>query len=72
MLFLQFNHNFCFIASVDIVCFLRYGIENISAKRLGSNNPRNIVNATINGLMNLKRAEDVARARGKSVEELLG
>ena len=27
MLFLQFNHNFCFIASVDIVCFLRYSTK---------------------------------------------
>jgi len=48
------------------------GIRDIRTKSLGSNNPRNMVNATINGLMNLKRAEDVAKLRGKTVEELLG
>lgn len=58
-------------AAIRAVCELA-GIENISAKRLGSNNPRNIVNATINGLTNLKKAEDVAKSRGKSVEEILG
>lgn len=57
-------------AAVRAVCELS-GIQNIRTKRLGSNNPRNIVNATINGLLALKRAEDVASARGKSVEEML-
>ena len=48
------------------------GIKNIRTKSIGSNNPINMVRATLNGLMQLRSAEDVARARGKSVEELLG
>lgn len=48
------------------------GIKDVRAKSLGSNNPKNMVNATINGLSNLKTAEDIAKLRGKSVEEILG
>jgi small subunit ribosomal protein S5 len=48
------------------------GIGDILSKSLGSNNPINMVRATVSGLQNLKRAEDVAKLRGKSVEELLG
>lgn len=48
------------------------GIRDLRGKSLGSNNPRNMVNATIVALKQLKRAEDVARLRGKTVEELLG
>lgn len=48
------------------------GIADVRAKSLGSNNPRNMVNATINGLSNLRTAEDIAKLRGKSVEEILG
>jgi len=48
------------------------GLKDVRAKSLGSNNSRNMVNATIDGLRQLKRAEDVAKLRGKSVEELLG
>jgi len=48
------------------------GISDVRAKSLGSNNSRNMVNATIEGLTNLKTVQGVARARGKSVEEILG
>ena len=47
------------------------GYKNIRTKSLGSNNKQNVVLAAINGLGNLKRPEDVARARGISLEELL-
>jgi len=47
------------------------GIKNIRTKSLGSNNKQNVVLATIAGLSQLKTPEEVARNRGKSVEELL-
>lgn len=46
------------------------GITDILSKSLGSNTPINMVRATIDGLQNLKNAEDVAKLRGKTVEEL--
>lgn len=48
------------------------GIGDILSKSLGTNTPINVIRATIDGLKQLKRAEDVAKLRGKSVEELLG
>ncbi|BAB03870.1 30S ribosomal protein S5 [Halalkalibacterium halodurans] len=48
------------------------GVGDILSKSLGSNNPINMVRATVKGLQELKRAEDVAKLRGKTVEELLG
>ncbi len=48
------------------------GISDIRTKSLGSNNPRNMINATISGLASLKTVEDVAKLRGKTVEEILG
>ncbi|MBO5341325.1 MAG: 30S ribosomal protein S5 [Lachnospiraceae bacterium] len=53
-----------------IVCELA-GISNIRTKSLGSNNKQNVVLATIEGLSKLKSPEDVARNRGKSVDEIL-
>ena len=48
------------------------GYKNIRTKSLGSNNKQNVVLATINGLTSLKTPEEVAKLRGKSVEEILG
>ncbi|MET3684016.1 small subunit ribosomal protein S5 [Alkalibacillus flavidus] len=48
------------------------GVHDILSKSLGSNTPINMVRATIQGLSELKTAEDVAKLRGKSVEELKG
>lgn len=48
------------------------GVRDIRTKSLGSSNPRNVVNATIEALKLLKKPEDVAKVRGKSVEEILG
>ena len=48
------------------------GISNIRAKCLRSNNPQNVVKATMQGLMSLRDAAAVARIRGKSVEEIVG
>lgn len=58
-------------AAVRAVCELA-GIKDIRTKCLGTNNPRNVVNATLQGLSSLKRPEDVAKMRGKTVEEILG
>ncbi len=54
-----------------IVCELA-GIKNIRTKSLGSNNKQNVVLAVIDGLSQLKSPEEVARNRGKSVEEIFG
>ena len=48
------------------------GVKDIRTKSYGSNNPINMVKATIEGLASLRSAEEVAKMRGKTVEELLG
>lgn len=48
------------------------GIKDIRTKSIGSSNPINMVKATIQGLSQLRTIEEVAKLRGKSVEELLG
>ena len=48
------------------------GIKDILTKSLGSANANNTVHATMEGLKSLKRVEDVARKRGKSIEEIMG
>lgn len=53
-----------------IVCELA-GIKNIRTKSLGSNNKQNVVLATIGGLSQLKAPEEVAKNRGKAVNEIL-
>ena len=47
------------------------GIKNIRTKSLGSNNKTNVVLATIEGLLSLKTPEEVAKNRGKSVEDVV-
>ena len=48
------------------------GIKNITARCLRSNNPQNVVKATMVGLKSLRSPEQVAAIRGKSVEEIVG
>ncbi|CCX42821.1 MAG: 30S ribosomal protein S5 [Christensenellales bacterium] len=48
------------------------GIRDIRTKSFGSNNPSNCVKATLDGLSQLRTAEQVAKLRGKTVEEILG
>ncbi len=48
------------------------GIKDIRAKSLRSNNPNNVVAAAFQGLKNMRGPAEVARTRGKSVEEILG
>ena len=48
------------------------GVHDILTKSLGSSNPNNMVRATMAGLTSLKRAEEVAELRGKTVQEILG
>ncbi|HOO61803.1 MAG TPA: 30S ribosomal protein S5 [Bacillota bacterium] len=55
---------------VRAVCEMA-GIKDIRTKSLGTNNPNNVVNATMEGLKSMRSLEEVARLRGKSVEEIL-
>ena len=57
--------------AVRAICEMA-GIQNVTTKNLGSNNPRNTVMAALDALENLKNAEEVGKLRGKTVEELLG
>ncbi|MBO4367958.1 MAG: 30S ribosomal protein S5 [Clostridia bacterium] len=47
------------------------GVRDIRTKSYGSNNPSNCVKATLNGLSQLRTAEQIAKLRGKSVDEIL-
>lgn len=47
------------------------GVEDISSKSIGSSSAINMVRATLDGIQQLRRAEEVAKLRGKSVDELL-
>ena len=48
------------------------GVADITSKSLGSNTPINVIRATVEGLSRLKRVEEVAELRGKTVEEITG
>jgi small subunit ribosomal protein S5 len=47
------------------------GVHNVLAKSQGSNNPQNLVRATINGLINITSPDSVAAKRGKTIEEVM-
>jgi small subunit ribosomal protein S5 len=47
------------------------GVQNILTKCLGSNNPHNLVKATVDGLHQLRTAEEIAKVRGLQVEEMI-
>lgn len=47
------------------------GVKNVTAKSLGSNNPKNVVEATIKALLSLRTLDKIAELRGKSVAEII-
>ena len=47
------------------------GVQNVLAKSQGSNNPQNLVRATINGLTNITSPDSIAAKRGKTIEEVM-
>ena len=47
------------------------GVRDVLAKSLGTTNPINMAKATVNGLKRLRRPEDIARQRGKTIREVL-
>lgn len=48
------------------------GVQNVLAKCIGTNNPINVVRATVQGLRDMNDAETIAAKRGKTVEQILG
>ncbi len=48
------------------------GVHNVLTKSLGTNNPHNVVKATIDGLRQLRSVQEIAALRGKTVEEVMG
>ncbi|MGV6858660.1 MAG: 30S ribosomal protein S5 [bacterium] len=52
--------------------FEMVGVRNVLAKCIGSNNPINVVRATLNGLSGISSPEEMAAKRGKTVEEIVG
>ncbi|MDC9729621.1 MAG: 30S ribosomal protein S5 [Methyloprofundus sp.] len=52
--------------------FEAVGVHNVLAKCIGTNNPINVVRATIDGLANMNNAEQIAAKRGLSVDEITG
>ena len=60
------------IAEVSVRLVLVFaGYKDIRTKVIGTNNPRNVVYATIEGLKSMQTVESVAKKRGKKVEEIL-
>ena len=60
------------IAGGPVRAVVTVGIKDIRTKAIRSNNPCNVVRATINGLSQLRTADEVAAIRGKSTKEILG
>ena len=48
------------------------GVQDVLAKSLGSSNPQNVVKATVNALMKVRSARQLASVRGKTLEEIIG